>query len=76
MAEITVKVGSVTNAQKAKRILLKKGYRAAVKRTSQIKKGDGCGYSIVTQGDSGTVLSILKQAGINTVSVASNDIFR
>ena len=76
MTEITVKVGSVTGAQKGKRILLKHGYRASIKRATHIKKGEGCGYGIVTQGDANKVISILKEAGIKIISVTTDDIFR
>ena len=69
MAEITVKVGSVTNAQKGKRILVKNGFHAKVKRAAILRKGDGCGYTIVFQGNSEQGIQLLKQAGIRIISV-------
>ncbi|MBR0415401.1 MAG: DUF3343 domain-containing protein [Clostridia bacterium] len=74
MAEIRVKVGSVTNAQKAKKVLLNNGIHAAIKRAVQIKKGDGCGYSVVFVGEREPALLYLKQAGIKIISVTANDI--
>jgi len=74
LAEIKVKVGSVTNAQKAKRVLLNNGIYAKIQRAVQIKKGDGCGYSIVFVGQKEPALHLLKQAGIIIISVTSHDI--
>ena len=74
MAEITVKVGSITNAQKAKRILLKNGYSVTIKRAEQIKKGDGCGYSVVFFGDKQNAVKLLKKAGIKIISVSTYDL--
>lgn len=74
MAEITVKVGSITNAQKGKKALLKHGFRAKVIRSRHIQKGDGCGYSIVFNGNQKNGLDLLKKAGVNIISVSSDDI--
>ena len=69
MADITVKVGSVTNAQKGKRILVKNGFHAKVKRAAILRKGDGCGYTIVFRGDKEKALHLLEQAGSRIISV-------
>lgn len=74
MAEIRVKVGSVTNAQRAKRALLSHGMQATVKRAIHIKKGDGCGYSVVFYGDVDAGLGYIKNAGIKIISVSTNGV--
>ena len=68
MTEITVKVGSVTNAQKGKRVLVKNGFSAKVKRAAILQKEDGCGYSIVFRGNSEQGIHLLKQSGIHIIS--------
>ncbi|MBQ6380106.1 MAG: DUF3343 domain-containing protein [Clostridia bacterium] len=74
MAEIRVKVGSITNAQKARKALVRNGINAGVKRALQIKKGDGCGYSVVFYGDREQGLNIIKRAGIKIISVSTHDL--
>ncbi|MBQ3431458.1 MAG: hypothetical protein IJG23_01595 [Clostridia bacterium] len=74
MTEITVKVGSVTNAQKGRRILQRNGIHAVVKRSVHIRKGDGCGYTIVFNGERQTGIQLLQKAGIKIISVRDNDI--
>lgn len=69
MAEIQVKVGSVTNAQKAKRLLKQNGYYCYIRRSADIKKGEGCGYSVIFRGDSEKGLNILENSGIRIISV-------
>ena len=74
MAEIKIKVGSVTNAQRAKKVFELSGYRALIRRSLTIKKGEGCGYSVVVKCDAPTARALLKKAGIRIISVEENDI--
>ena len=74
LAEITVKVGSITNAQKAKRVLLRSGYSVTIRRAEQIKKGDGCGYSVVFLGDKQNAVKLIKKAGVKIISVSTYDL--
>lgn len=41
-----VKVGTITNAQRAKQALRNRGIKATVSRIEKPKKGDGCGYAV------------------------------
>ena len=41
-----IKVGSITNAQRAKTVLNKNKIKASVKRLENPKPGDGCGYVV------------------------------
>ncbi len=41
-----VKVGTVTNAQRAKAALRRYGIKATVMRLQKPKRGDGCGYTV------------------------------
>ena len=69
MAEIWIKVGSITNAQRAKRELIENGFSAKISRSQKIKKGEGCGYSILTDCEKQNALRLLKKAGIRIISV-------
>lgn len=65
-----IKVGSITNAQRAKSVLMKYSVRSQVQRAEQIKQGDGCGYMIkVYDDDEDKILKILKNNGINSLGV-------
>ncbi len=65
-----IKVGSITNAQRAKSVLMKYSVKAEVKRAEQIKQGDGCGYMIkVYDSDENKVINILSNNGIKTLGV-------
>ncbi len=41
-----VKVGTITNAQRAKNALKYRGIKSNVIRLQNPKKGDGCGYAV------------------------------
>ncbi len=63
-----IKVGSITNAQRAKSVLLKYSIRSQVERSEQINPGDGCGYLIkVYEDDEKRIINILKNNGINSL---------
>lgn len=64
MSEIHIKAGSVTNAQRIESLLKKKGYKAIIRRSSKIKKGEGCGYSVIIKGDEKKVLELLENSRI------------
>ncbi len=69
MTEICVKVGSVTNAQKGKRVLNHHGYSCKIRRALSIRKGDGCGYMLQFTGDEEAALHLLRRAGVRIISV-------
>ena len=55
-----IKVGSITNAQRAQKVLKKNGYRSSVRRNDTPSKNDGCGYMIVVDSSSDDPVNILK----------------
>ncbi len=64
MSEIQIKAGSVTNAQRIESLLKRNGYRATIRRSSRIAKGEGCGYSVILKGESGKVLELINNSRI------------
>lgn len=60
-----IKVGSITNAQRAQKILRSKGYRAQIKKIDNPSPGDGCGYALLVDTQSDEPLTILKKNGIS-----------
>jgi hypothetical protein len=69
VAEIQVKVSSITNATRGERLLHNNGFSAQVKRSSELEPGNGCGYSIFFSGDKDAGVEILRKAGIRIVEV-------
>ncbi len=71
----SVKVGTVTNAQRAKYALAEKGIKSTVSRLKHPKKGDGCGYVIqVTCEDIDRVIAIIERENIKIRGVDVNDL--
>ena len=69
---ISIKLGSITNAQRAQRELAKRGFSFRVSRLSDPKAGDGCGYVLrVNAKEKNEVIHILKKSGINILGVES-----
>ena len=64
MSEIHIKAGSVTNAQRIESLLKKNGYKAIIRRTSKIAKGEGCGYSVIVRGDAQKILELINNSRI------------
>jgi hypothetical protein len=66
----SVKLGSVTNAQRAQKLLAKHGFVSRVSRLQNPKPGDGCGYVIrANEKDKYEIIHILKKEGINILGV-------
>ena len=66
----TVKLGSVTNAQRAQKLLAKNGFVSRVSRLQNPKAGDGCGYVIrANERNRDEIIHILKKDGINILGV-------
>ncbi len=63
-----IKVGSVTNAQRANRLLRSKGVKASFHRMDNPLPQDGCGYA-VSVNDKSTALDILQKANIKVLGV-------
>lgn len=67
---LLIKLGSITNTQRAQKILMKSGYSPRISRLINPKKSDGCGYVLKLKNtDEKTVINILKNAGINILGV-------
>lgn len=67
---------SITNAMKAKDVLLKKGIRAEIVRTPKRKAKSGCGYSLYVPKNFSKAVSIIKASGIRimgTITVTEGD---
>jgi len=68
----SIKLGSITNAQRAQKELAKRGYVSRISRLSQPKAGDGCGYVLrVNAKEKNEVIHILHKSGINILGVES-----
>lgn len=64
-----IKVGSITNAQRARNILQKKSVKAYVQRIENPAPGDGCGYAVRVESDSKNAVPILEKNGIKVLGV-------
>ncbi len=65
-----IKLGSVTNSQRAAKILKANGYRPSVGRLQNPKKEDGCGYAVTLKTENiESVVSLLKSKNINIIGV-------
>lgn len=64
-----IKMGSVTNAQRAKRLLQTKGYKPILKRIENPQPSDGCGYVVRVTSDDEQVLRIIQNSGLGILGV-------
>ena len=65
-----IKIGSITTAQRAHKLLLSKGYTVRITRLQNPKAGDGCGYALkINSNDKESIIQILKGAGVNVLGV-------
>lgn len=60
MSKSYLKVNSVTHAMKAKNVLSANGIYAQVVRNGNTDKREGCGYSVLVEGDIGRAEAILR----------------
>ena len=65
-----ISVGTVTYALKGRDILRNNGYKAFVERNSRNIGKYGCGYQIVSVGDTNAIVDILNEAGIKILNIA------
>ena len=66
-----IKVGSITNAQRAKKALQQAGIKSYLQRLENPMPGDGCGYVIAVSETAENALEILKNNGIRILGVDS-----
>lgn len=59
-----IKVGSITNAQRAKSVLNKNSIKAYIQRLDNPAPGDGCGYVIRADNSGKNAEEILRRNGI------------
>ena len=65
-----IKLGSITNAQRAQKILNKSGFVCRLSRLQNPKPGDGCGYILkVYNAGREKAIHILENSGINILGV-------
>ena len=62
-----VKLGSITNAQKALRVLKGSGYKAYLSRIEKPKSSEGCGYTVRVYDEE--AVSLLKKKGVRIIEV-------
>lgn len=66
-----IKVGSITNAQRARRALQQAGIKSYLQRLQNPMPGDGCGYVVVVNQTAENALVILENNGIRILGVES-----
>ena len=70
-----INVGSVTKAQLAQRVLSENGIHSRITRSKSFRKGNGCGYSLLVEGNREKIIHILRAADIHILSIGEeNDI--
>ena len=66
----TVKLGSITNAQRVLRALKKRGFNANIIRIQNPSKSDGCGYAVrINTNNPEAALHVIKQTGVIVLGV-------
>lgn len=63
-----IKIGSITNAQRARSVLHAKSVKAKIKRLENPGPGDGCGY-VLEVDDIDAALSVLRRSGLRVLGV-------
>ena len=63
-----IKIGSITNAQRARSVLHAKSVNAQIRRLENPGPGDGCGYVIAVE-DADEAVRILNKAGLRILGV-------
>lgn len=64
-----IKVCSITNAQRAVRLLRSRGYKASLSRIENPSDNDGCGYVVKLNANAEEAVSFLKISGIEVLGV-------
>lgn len=66
-----IKVGSITNAQRAMRLLKSRGHKVYLSRIENPSENDGCGYVIKVNSDVEEAVNLLQSHGIEVLGVDS-----
>lgn len=64
-----IKVGSITNAQRAMRLLRGRGYKVSLGRIENPSANDGCGYVVKISSNVDEAVAFLKNSGIDVLGV-------
>ena len=65
-----IKLGSITNTQRAQKLLSENGISSRISRLSNPKAGDGCGYTLKANAkDRERIIHILSSSGIKILGV-------
>lgn len=64
-----IKVGSITNAQRAHSILQRNSVKAYVQRLENPQPGDGCGYVLKAEENGKNLIQILERNGVKVLGV-------
>lgn len=69
MSKTIIKVSSVTNAQRAQKLLRENGFSSYIQRSAAKKSGEGCGYSVTVTSNEDKAIELMRQSGIRIVGV-------
>lgn len=72
--QLFIKVGSITNAQRASSVLRSHGYKPQIKRIENPTKNDGCGYGIAVSSNSREPIEILEKNSVRIRGVEGVDL--
>ena len=65
-----VKLGTITNAQRARSVLKQRGVKSNIVRIQNPNKSDGCGYALKINTDNiDEIVSIIREEGIHLTGV-------
>ncbi len=70
--KLIINAGSITNAQRAVKILRSTGYRPQLRRLEKLS--EGCGYALEVNASDNEPIVLLERNGINVKGVESIDI--
>ncbi len=63
----TLKIKTITQAERGRELLLARGYRARIRRSAVTADTEGCGYSIQVNCGYDTAAGILSREGIHVL---------
>ena len=64
MEQTTIPVRSITNAMRGKALLERRGFTVYIQRAFRNEDTNGCGYSLLVNGNGEQALKILESAGL------------
>ncbi|MCC8015830.1 MAG: hypothetical protein LIO43_00160 [Clostridiales bacterium] len=68
-----IKIGSITNAQRARGVLQKNSIKCVIKRIENPQPGDGFGYAVsVSDNDVNSAVNYIEKSGMRILGVDEN----